>query len=224
MSGVTATVWDRPHVVDGFAHSTPNPQLIEYARRHRQPWSATRVLDIGCGAGRNAVPLAADGFDVVGIDLSRPMLTAAAQRDTNGRIKIIEGAMDNLPIRNRSIDLIVAHGIWNLACSDAEFHAATTEAARVAAPGASLFVFTFSRNTLSPDAQTLHGQRFTFNQFSGQPQIFLTRDQLVIEMRAAGFGPDPDFALRELNLPPPGQMRMGGAPVIFEAAFRFTGA
>jgi hypothetical protein len=85
-------------------------------------------------------------------------------------------------------------------------------------------VFTFSRNTLLPEAQPVQGQRFTFDQFSSRPQIFLTRDQLIIEMRAAGFCPDPDFAMRELNLPSPGQTRIGGAPVIFEAAFRFTGA
>lgn len=221
---VIAGVWDRPDVVASFSRSAPNPQLIEYARRHRRPWSATRVLDIGCGAGRNAVPLAAEGFEVIGLDQSRPMLAAAAARETGARLTVVEAAMDDLPIRSQSIDLIVAHGIWNLARSDAEFHAATAEAARVAAPGAALFVFTFARNTLTPDATAVAGHRFVFTQFSGEPQVFLTRDQLLIEMRAAGFSPDPDLALRELNLPPAGQARLGGAPVIFEAAFRFKGA
>jgi ubiquinone/menaquinone biosynthesis C-methylase UbiE len=170
------------------------------------------------------VPLAAEGFDVTGIDLSRPMLTAASRRDSCGRIRMIEGAMDDLPVRSRSIDLIVAHGIWNLARSDAEFHQATAEAARVAAPGAALFVFTFSRSTLLRAAAPVGGQRFTYDQFSGQPQIFLTREQLLAEMRAAGFSLDLDLPLRELNLPPAGQHRIGGAPVILEAAFRFTGA
>ena len=217
-------VWSRPQIVEGFARSTPNPQLMMYARWRRRPWTATRVLDIGCGAGRNAVPLAAAGFEVTGVDLSWPMLTAAARRDTTGRLRIIEGAMDNLPIGNRSIDLIIAHGIWNLARSDAEFHLATAEAARVATPAAALFVFTFSRSTLPQDAVSIGGQRFTFDRFSGEPQIFLTRDQLLTEMRAAGFSPDPDFPVRELNLPPDGRPRLGGAPVILEGAFRFTGA
>lgn len=224
MGAGIASVWDRTDIVAGFARSAPNPQLIEYAHRRRRPWSSTRVLDIGCGAGRNAVPLAADGFDVIGLDQSRPMLAAAAARHTGGRLQVIEAAMDDLPIRSRSIDLIVAHGIWNLARSDAEFHAATAEAARVAAPGAALFVFTFSRATLTPAAAAVARQRFVFTQFSAEPQVFLTRDQLTIEMRAAGFIPDPECALRELNLPPPGQSRIGGPPVILEAAFRFRGA
>ncbi len=221
---VVAGVWDRTDIVAGFSRSAPNRQLMEYAHRHRRPWASTRVLDIGCGAGRNALPLAAAGFEVVGLDLSRPMLTAASLRDRCGRLSIIESAMDNLPIRSRSIDVIVAHGIWNLARSDAEFHQATAEAARVATPGAALFVFTFSRHTLLPDAAPVAGQRFTFEQFSGQRQIFLTREQLLAEMRAAGFSIDLDLPLRELNLPPAGQHCIGGAPVILEAAFRFTGA
>ena len=218
------TAWDRPEVVGGFARSAPNPQLIAYAHRHRRPWSSTRVLDIGCGAGRNAVPLAADGFDVIGIDLSRPMLTAASTRDAAGRLRILEGAMHALPMRSRSVDLIVAHGFWNLARTDAEFHAATAEAARVAAPGAALFVFTFSRHTLRPDAAPVDDQQLAFDQFSGTPQIFLTRRQLIDEMAGVGFLPDSDFTMRELNLPPDGRPRAGGAPVIFEAAFRFGGS
>ena len=131
--------------------------------------------------------------------------------------------MDALPVRDRSIDLIIAHGIWHLARSGAEFRRAIAEAARAARPGGALFVFTFSRNTLARDAWPIAGETFVFTQFSGQPQVFLTSGQLLFELHAAGFEPDPAWPLRELNVPPPGQVRAGGAPVIYEAAFRKTG-
>ena len=38
------------------------------------------VLDVGCGTGRVAVPLAADGHEVLGIDVSAPMLRLAEQQ------------------------------------------------------------------------------------------------------------------------------------------------
>jgi SAM-dependent methyltransferase len=220
---MTAPAWIDPGIVAGFATSPPNAQLLEYAARQRRGSATFRVLDIGCGAGRNAVPLALAGAAVIGTDLSEPMLQAARARDGGGHLQLARAPMHALPVRDRSIDLIVAHGVWNLARSGAEFRQAVAEAARAAAPGAALFVFTFSRHTLPPDTAPVAGETFVFTQFSGAPQVFLTRDQLVDEMHAAGFDGDPDFPIRELNLPAPGQVRVGGAPVIYEAAFRKTG-
>ena len=147
------------------------------------------------------------------------MMMAASCRTTRQRMSICEV----LPEPPRSIDLIVAHGIWNLARSGAEFRAALREAARVAAPRARLFVFTFSRQTLPIAERPVEGETFVFTRFSGEPQVFLTREQLMEEMRAAGFDADPALPLRELNVPPPGQRRLGGPPVVFEGGFVHTG-
>src|SRR5688500_5952644 len=81
------------------------------------------------------------------------MLRAAAERvsteEGTGRLDLALTSMDCLPGATRAIDFIVAHGIWNLASSGQIFRRAVAEAARVAAPGAALFVFTFSRHTLA---------------------------------------------------------------------------
>lgn len=224
MDPLAGSAWSEAGTVAGFAQSAPNPTLIQYAARLHGSSPRLRVLDIGCGAGRNAVPLARAGASVIGTDLSWPMLRAAADRDAGDRLHLALAPMQALPVRDRCIDLVVAHGIWNLARSDCEFRQAIAEAGRVARHGAALFVFTFSRHTLPADAIPLPGQTVTFAQFSGNPQIFVTAEQLARELRTAGFEPDPDLRLRELNLPPPGQCRVGGAPVIYEAGFRYTGA
>lgn len=88
---------------------------------------------------------------VLGVDLSQPMIDAATERvereGMSSRVQLTLAPMDALPTGSHSIDLIVAHGIWNLARSGDEFRRALGEAARMARPAAGLFVFTFSRRT-----------------------------------------------------------------------------
>lgn len=181
------------------------------------------AVDIGCGAARNAVPLAEMGWSVIGTDLSQPMLEAAIGRVANAgmsaRVQCLSAPMETLPVADATADMVIAHGIWNLATSSAQLREAVREGARVAKPGAALFVFTFSRHTLPDATAPVTGESFVFTQFSGRPQCFLTEDQLLTEMAAAGFDPDPGVPLREYNRPTVHTAQRGG-PVIYEAAFR----
>ena len=199
MDPLAGSSWRAPGTVAGFAQSAPNPVLMRTAADLLTQHTPGVALDIGCGAARNTLPLAQLGWEVVGIDLSRPMLVAAASRlDAAGlerRPLLVLAPMQHLPIGDRTVDLVVAHGIWNLAPSGAVFRAALREAARVARPGACLFVFT---------------------QFSGQPQCFLTEPELIAELAAAGFA--PDGPLTEYNRAAAGTLAHG--PVIFEGVFR----
>lgn len=62
------------------------------------------ILDVGCGTGRVAAALAADGHEVVGVDLSAPMLRLAERR----RATLSPDAADRLSFRRadlRTLDL-----------------------------------------------------------------------------------------------------------------------
>jgi SAM-dependent methyltransferase len=71
------------------------------------------ILDVGCGTGRVAVALAADGHEVVGIDLSVPMLRVAEQRraalsaDVAARLSFQQAEMMTLDL-GRDFALVVA--------------------------------------------------------------------------------------------------------------------
>ena len=225
MDPLAGSPWSTPETIDSFLRASPNQHLLQFAHAERRR-AVDRCLDIGCGAGRNAVALAAQGWQVVGVDLSYPMLQAAAMRaqreGVGSRLHVALAPMDCLPVRMRSVNLVIAHGIWNLARSGLELRRGVAEAARVAAADAALFVFTFSRSTLAADAAPVAGETFVFTDFSGEPQCFLTADQLLLELRAVGFVPDPAVPLRELNLPRPGALLVGKTPVIYEGVFRMS--
>jgi SAM-dependent methyltransferase len=56
------------------------------------------VLELGVGTGRLAVPLAARGIDVVGLDASSAMLSKLAENDPAGSVRVVAGDMvDDLP-------------------------------------------------------------------------------------------------------------------------------
>lgn len=223
MDPLRGSAWSAPDTVAGFSQSAANETLVRFAAAEHA--NGRRVgVDIGCGAARNLVPLARQGWTMIGLDLSRPMAEAALARIRGeavaDRALIALAPMDSLPLADESADLVVAHGIWNLARSGAEFRRAVREAGRVARNGAALFVFTFSRRTVPAAAAPVPGESFVFTEFSGQPQCFLTDAQLREELAAAGFEPDDAVPLTEHNVPKSGSLIRQGTPVIYEATFR----
>jgi SAM-dependent methyltransferase len=79
------------------------------------------ILDLGCGTGRLAVPLARDGHRVLGIDLSSAMLGRAAERlrrlarPAAARCVLVRADLRSLPVRRRFPMAIAAfHTIQHL--------------------------------------------------------------------------------------------------------------
>ncbi|MBN1774356.1 MAG: methyltransferase domain-containing protein, partial [Deltaproteobacteria bacterium] len=71
---------------------------VEFIERSLGVARGARVLDLGCGDGRHAVELAIRGFEVVGLDLSLPMLARAGDLAQARSVKLnfIQGDMRDL--------------------------------------------------------------------------------------------------------------------------------
>src|SRR5262245_4009802 len=71
-----------------------------------------RALDLGCGDGTTAVPLAQLGAEVVGIDIARNLVAAGNRRAAEtglDRLKFQEGDACNLEgVADRSFDLTLS--------------------------------------------------------------------------------------------------------------------
>ena len=120
----------------------------ELARAGVRP--GARVLDIGCGGGLLAVPLAADGFRVKGIDRSEPSLAAARTRVPAGADAVF-AAGDAMALAEpaESYDAVLMMDLLEHLDDPAR---ALAEAARALRPGGVLLFHTFNR---TPEAWLL---------------------------------------------------------------------
>src|SRR5262245_50840146 len=76
---------------------------MELVASHASPTVRT-ILDLGCGTGRFAFPLAARfSAPVIGVDPSAKML-AEGRRDR--RVYFVQGQGEHLPLRDRAVDLV----------------------------------------------------------------------------------------------------------------------
>lgn len=107
--GVAEGTWDYVNErsiadhYDAFVADTPLCQLDQSVLRDIFPGSDAScpqtILDLGCGSGRSAIPLAERGYCVVAIDLSQFMLEVLARKATS----LGEGRV--LPLRANLVEL-----------------------------------------------------------------------------------------------------------------------
>jgi len=148
-----SSFWDSAENVARFAAREPDVRLTELVREYADP-AATRVLDLGCAGGRNAVFLAEKGFDVEALDSSPAMAAKTRERvaairgaaEAAARVRV--GRMDDLSFAaDGRFDLVVALGLYHCAQSRAEWDRALSETARVLKPGGKLLVSVFTPET-----------------------------------------------------------------------------
>lgn len=139
--------------IDRFDHPVA---LLRRENAVRTPWvikeleeripQKVAILDIGCGAGLLANPLAEAGHSVTGIDLSKSSLEIAKKRDSTGKAEYLSANAYSLPFPNDSFDAVCAMDILEHL---EEPHLLIAEASRVLKTGGLFFFHTFNRNLFS---------------------------------------------------------------------------
>ena len=89
-------------------------RILAYVDRLDLP-AASRVLDLGCGAGRASVELLRRGFTLEGVDISQDMINLARknaeQAGFTSEFHFQVGDAEQLPFADGSFDLIVSIGM-----------------------------------------------------------------------------------------------------------------
>lgn len=141
-----------------------------------------RVLDAGCGGGRNLVFLLREGFDVWGVDESadavaqtRRLAARVAPRLPADRFRVEH--VERMSLADASVDAVISSAVLHFARDDAHWLAMVREMWRVLAPGGVLFA-RLATSVGQPDLHPLGGRRFVMPDGSAR---YLVDHEMLIE-------------------------------------------
>ncbi|MEO8076085.1 MAG: class I SAM-dependent methyltransferase, partial [Acidobacteriota bacterium] len=124
-----------------------------------------RIVDAGCGGGRNLVYLLRNGFDVSGIDADRGAiesvraLAARLAPHLPARNFLVE-PIEAMSVPDGCADLVIASAVLHFAADEAQFDAMIASLWRVLAPGGLLFARLASTIGIADRVRPVGGRRF----------------------------------------------------------------
>jgi tellurite methyltransferase len=145
-----------------------------------------RVLDAGCGTGRNLVYLLKQGYDVAGCDHDpaavatvRALASRLAPRipAENFRVEAIE----RLTFPDASADVVLASAVLHFASGDRQFEAMVTALWRVLARGGLLFARLASSIGIEHQVEAVSGRRF---RLPDGTERYLVDEPLLMDLTA----------------------------------------
>lgn len=143
--------------------------------------AGSKVLEIGVGTGRIALPLARrNRYRYTGIDLSRNMMDALRAKAPAGPIELIQGDVSRLPFSAGTFDAVVAVHVFHLV---SPWQQAMDEVARVLRAGGVLLHGRSTHTQESPERELreyLHSLANDHEQ--NRDRVLLAHDQVRIEL------------------------------------------
>lgn len=99
--------------------------------------SGMRVLDVGCGAGRNLPALLAAGCEVSGIDHQAQAIAAARELfdSPQDQARMVVADIEDMPFAPASFDVVIVNAVLHFAPETTAFHRWADACWRQLAPG-----------------------------------------------------------------------------------------
>ncbi len=136
--------WNDPKNIEWFKKEpVPECWLSFFSKAKKK--GIKKVLDLGCGAGRNTQMLFELGYDFYACDLYDGMIKATIERLVKAgadkellRERVLKASMLKLPFKDQHFDAIISNGVYHNVFNLGELSQALKESARVLKPGAYL--------------------------------------------------------------------------------------
>ncbi|HWB32802.1 MAG TPA: class I SAM-dependent methyltransferase [Acidobacteriaceae bacterium] len=145
-----------------------------------------RVLDAGCGGGRNIQYLLREGYEVFGVDVSaeavdavRKMAAKLAPQLPAENFQV--AGLEAMPFADEFADIVICHSVLHFAQDEAQLQAMVQGLWRVLRPGGMLFCRLASTIGASPGMafEPVSGRRF---RMSHGPEWLLVDEPLLMEL------------------------------------------
>ncbi|MGE0706367.1 MAG: class I SAM-dependent methyltransferase [Vicinamibacterales bacterium] len=124
-----------------------------------------RVLDAGCGFGRNLIYFLREGYDLYAVDSDRDAVAevrslAATLAPQLPAANIREEQVEHMSFPDASVDVVVSSAVMHFARDEAQFEAMLTSMWRVLVPGGVFFCRLASSIGMADRVTPLGGRRF----------------------------------------------------------------
>ena len=114
------------------------------------------VADVGCGNGKNAPSLTANGAHVVACDISPALVEIAKREHAGRRYDAAVGDCTRVPLRSGCCDVAVNIAVMHHLSTDARRHRAVAETLRVLRPGGTALFYAWAREQREFEARSGH--------------------------------------------------------------------
>jgi tellurite methyltransferase len=137
-----------------------------------------KILDAGCGAGRNLHWFLTEGIEIYGTDQNSVAIDEL--RNAHPLIaanRLHSCPVEKLPFKNNFFDHVISSAVLHFAESVSQFHAMMVEMLRVLNPGGSLFIRMTSDIGIEKKVKLLHDGVYLVP--DGSTRFLLTRSLLT---------------------------------------------
>ncbi len=142
---------------------------------------ANKILDAGCGEGRNLVYFLNNGFDVYGIDKNEKAIEMLQFVARSKKVNVTDNTfqvvgLENIPFESNTFDHVICNAVLHFAESEAHFEQMLCELIRVLQPEGSMFIRMTSNIGIENEVEAIGEGKYNIP--DGSIRFLLTKELL----------------------------------------------